>query len=190
MITCVIEMYLKTRWGERHFEVHWNWRSCPFLFSVRFQELDFSRQLRLFHSSHSFDSILWEKLNFVFRQRFRNQSIQLQQFCITYFQTIAFSEALYFALPFKQINCTPDVFRGVGIFTSIFWPSNDGLKFDLSTTYREKVFEFLPLFSNYSNILISFRILKYFHWTVDLVVFQYHWNHHNRKCYPEPSLYY
>lgn len=38
----------------------------------------------------------------------------------TYFQTIAFSEALYFALPFRQINCTPDVFNGVGIFTSIF----------------------------------------------------------------------
>lgn len=52
----------------------------------------------------------------------------------TYFQTIAFSEALYFALPFKQINCTPDVFNGVGIFTSIFCPNKDGLKLLLRTT--------------------------------------------------------
>lgn len=56
--------------------------------------------------------------------------------CDTYFQTMAFSDALYFALPFRQINCTPDVFSGVGIFTSIFWPNNDGLKFDLSTTLK------------------------------------------------------
>lgn len=47
---------------------------------------------------------------------------------------MAFSAALYLALPFKHINWTPDVFNGVGIFTSIFWPSNDGLKFDFSTT--------------------------------------------------------
>lgn len=53
---------------------------------------------------------------------------------IPYFQTMAFSDALYLAFPFKQINCTPDVLSGVGIFTSIFWPSSDGLKFDFSTT--------------------------------------------------------
>lgn len=48
---------------------------------------------------------------------------------------MAFSDALYFAFPFRQINWTPDVFKGVGIFTSIFCPSNDGLKFDFKTTF-------------------------------------------------------
>lgn len=52
----------------------------------------------------------------------------------TYFHTIAFSEALYLAFPFKQISWTPDVFRGVGIFTSIFWPSKEGLKLLFRTT--------------------------------------------------------
>uniref|UniRef100_A0A182Q0Q7 Uncharacterized protein n=1 Tax=Anopheles farauti TaxID=69004 RepID=A0A182Q0Q7_9DIPT len=33
------------------------------------------------------------------------------------------------------INCTPDVLSGVGIFTSIFCPSSDGLKLDFSTTF-------------------------------------------------------
>lgn len=54
---------------------------------------------------------------------------------LTHFQTMAFSDALYLAFPFKQINWTPDVFKGVGIFTSIFCPSNDGLKFDFKTTF-------------------------------------------------------
>ncbi|KYN42264.1 hypothetical protein ALC56_03402 [Trachymyrmex septentrionalis] len=49
------------------------------------------------------------------------------------FQTIAFSDALYFALPFKHISCTPAVFNGVGTRTSIFCPSNEGLKFDFKT---------------------------------------------------------
>lgn len=53
----------------------------------------------------------------------------------TYFQTMAFSEALYLAFPFRQINWTPDVFSGVGILTSIFCPSSDGLKFDFRTTF-------------------------------------------------------
>lgn len=48
---------------------------------------------------------------------------------------IAFSDALYLAFPFKQINCTPDVFKGVGIFTSIFWPKSAGLKLLFSTTF-------------------------------------------------------
>lgn len=47
---------------------------------------------------------------------------------------MAFSDALYLAFPFKQINWTPDVLSGVGIFTSIFWPNSDGLKFDFNTT--------------------------------------------------------
>ena len=51
------------------------------------------------------------------------------------FQTIAFSEDLYFALPFMQINWTPDVFKGVGMRTSIFWANKEGLKFDLITTF-------------------------------------------------------
>lgn len=71
----------------------------------------------------------------------------------THFQTIAFSDALYFAFPFIQINCTPDVLRGVGIFTSIFWPSKDGLKFDLSTTWRVKVF-FLKLKLEFKVIIL------------------------------------
>jgi len=54
---------------------------------------------------------------------------------MAYFQTMAFSDALYLAFPFRQINWTPDVFKGVGIFTSIFCPSNDGLKFDFKTTF-------------------------------------------------------
>lgn len=39
----------------------------------------------------------------------------------TYFQTMAFSLALYLAFPFMQITCTPLVFRGVGIRT---WKTN------------------------------------------------------------------
>ena len=35
----------------------------------------------------------------------------------TYFQTMAFSLALYLALPFMQITCTPLVFSGVGMRT-------------------------------------------------------------------------
>lgn len=35
----------------------------------------------------------------------------------TYFQTMAFSLALYFAFPFIQITWTPLVFNGVGIRT-------------------------------------------------------------------------
>lgn len=35
----------------------------------------------------------------------------------TYFQTMAFSLALYFAFPFMQMTCTPLVLRGVGIRT-------------------------------------------------------------------------
>lgn len=54
---------------------------------------------------------------------------------IAYFQTIAFSDALYLAFPFKQINWTPEVFSGVGILTSIFWPSSDGLKLLFRTTF-------------------------------------------------------
>lgn len=36
---------------------------------------------------------------------------------MTDFQTMAFSLALYLALPFMQITCTPLVFRGVGMRT-------------------------------------------------------------------------
>lgn len=36
---------------------------------------------------------------------------------VTYFQTMAFSLALYFAFPFIQMSWTPLVFRGVGIRT-------------------------------------------------------------------------
>jgi len=53
----------------------------------------------------------------------------------TYFQTIAFSEALYLAFPLRQMSWTPDVLRGVGIFTSIFCPKRLGLKLDLRTTF-------------------------------------------------------
>ncbi len=55
--------------------------------------------------------------------------------CKTHFHTIAFSPALYLALPFMQINCTPLVFGGVGMRTSIFCASSDGLKFDFTTTF-------------------------------------------------------
>ncbi len=50
------------------------------------------------------------------------------------FQTMAFSEALYLALPFIQISWTPEVFSGVGMRTSIFWASREALKLDLMTT--------------------------------------------------------
>ena len=56
-------------------------------------------------------------------------------FC-TYFQTMAFSDALYLALPFMQMSCTPDVLSGVGMRTSIFCASSDGLQLDLITTWR------------------------------------------------------
>lgn len=68
---------------------------------------------------------------------YRSKSIEFTVKISTYFQTIAFSDALYFAFPFKQINCTPDVFNGVGIFTSIFCPSSDGLKLDFKTTWEK-----------------------------------------------------
>lgn len=41
----------------------------------------------------------------------------------TYFQTMAFSLALYFAFPFMQMTCTPLVLRGVGIRT---WKAQSG----------------------------------------------------------------
>lgn len=47
---------------------------------------------------------------------------------------MAFSEALYLAFPFKQISCTPEVFSGVGILTSIFCPNRDDLKLLFKTT--------------------------------------------------------
>lgn len=53
----------------------------------------------------------------------------------THFQTIALSDALYLAFPLRQSNCTPAVFRGVGIRTSIFCPNNDGLNMDFSTAF-------------------------------------------------------
>lgn len=43
----------------------------------------------------------------------------------TYFQTIAFSLALYFAFPFIQRTCTPLVFRGVGTRTWIWCRDNE-----------------------------------------------------------------
>lgn len=42
---------------------------------------------------------------------------------LTYFQTMAFSLALYFAFPFMQMTCTPLVLRGVGIRT---WKAQSG----------------------------------------------------------------
>lgn len=42
---------------------------------------------------------------------------------LTYFQTMAFSLALYFAFPFIQMTCTPLVLRGVGIRT---WKAESG----------------------------------------------------------------
>jgi hypothetical protein len=53
----------------------------------------------------------------------------------THFHTMAFSEALYLALPFMQISWTPEVFSGVGMRTSIFCASSEGLKLDLMTTF-------------------------------------------------------
>lgn len=52
----------------------------------------------------------------------------------TYFHTMAFSEALYLALPFMHISWTPEVLSGVGIRTSIFWAKRDALKLDFITT--------------------------------------------------------
>lgn len=42
---------------------------------------------------------------------------------LTYFHTMAFSLALYFAFPFMQMTCTPLVLRGVGIRT---WKAERG----------------------------------------------------------------
>lgn len=42
---------------------------------------------------------------------------------LTYFHTMAFSLALYFAFPFMQMTCTPLVLRGVGIRT---WKAEHG----------------------------------------------------------------
>lgn len=134
---CKPVTYLESRWSEWNFKVHGNRWPSPFLLRISFQKFDFSRQLCLFHSSHPFNSLteIFRKisitslqiigLNLCSNELNRNK---------THFHTIAFSDALYLALPFKQISCTPDVLSGVGIFTSIFWPSNDGLKFDLRTT--------------------------------------------------------
>lgn len=47
---------------------------------------------------------------------------------------MAFSDALYLALPFMHSSWTPEVFSGVGMRISIFWASSDGLKLDLTTT--------------------------------------------------------
>ncbi len=49
---------------------------------------------------------------------------------------MALSEALYFALPFRQRSWTPEVFNGVGIRTSIFWARRVDLNCDFRTTWR------------------------------------------------------
>ena len=59
------------------------------------------------------------------------------------FHTIAFSLALYFALPFMQINWTPLVFSGVGILFHTTLRSTDQLKIlpDLKLLGEEAGFE-------------------------------------------------
>lgn len=52
-------LYLESRWSKRNLKVHGNWWSSPFLFRVSFKQLNFSRQLSFFHSSHPFDPIRW-----------------------------------------------------------------------------------------------------------------------------------
>lgn len=47
---------------------------------------------------------------------------------------MAFSDALYLALPFMHKSWTPEVFNGVGMRISIFCANKDGLKLDLTTT--------------------------------------------------------
>ena len=65
-------------------------------------------------------------------------------FVITHFQTIAFSEALYLALPFMQMSWTPEVLSGVGMRTSIFCASRDCLKLVLMTTYGKCILIHVP----------------------------------------------
>lgn len=48
---------------------------------------------------------------------------------------MALSEALYLAFPFRHSNCTPAVFKGVGILTSIFCPNSEGLNIDFNTAF-------------------------------------------------------
>lgn len=102
-----------------HLKVHRNGRTSPLLLIVGGQQLDLSADLRLLHSSHALypDHKSITKTQTHSLTHTHTRLSQKGTELITDFHTMAFSLALYLALPFMQITCTPLVFRGVGMRT-------------------------------------------------------------------------
>ena len=102
----------RLRWGLWlwvNLETHGDWRSSPLLLVTRVEKFDLGAQLALLHSAHALDPAQQQQHVTLYAKT--NTTI------CTHFHTIAFSLALYLALPFIQITCTSLVFSGVGIFT-------------------------------------------------------------------------
>lgn len=120
-----------------HLKVHGDRGPSPLLLVIGGQQLDLCTDLGFLHSSHTFYpirespevrrclssfSLSLQVLRAVqsTKQTLPPQALPLQHLrpdTLTYFQTMAFSLALYFAFPFIQMTCTPLVLRGVGIRT-------------------------------------------------------------------------
>lgn len=125
-----------------YLKVHGDGRPSPLLLVISGQQFNLCTYLGFLHSSHTFYSIgespevrrcqsLWSlSLHYLRAERSTKQTLppqglplQASPNMLTYFQTMAFSLALYFAFPFMQMTCTPLVLRGVGIRT---WKAQSG----------------------------------------------------------------
>lgn len=120
-----------------HLKVHGDRGPSPLLLVIGGQQFNLRTDLGFLHASHTFypirespevrrcPSLFSPSLHVLRADRSTKQTLLPQALPLqhprpnthTYFQTMAFSLALYFAFPFIQITCTPLVFRGVGIRT-------------------------------------------------------------------------
>lgn len=126
-----------------HLKIHGDRGPSPLLLVISGQQLNLRTDLGFLHSSHTFypvrespdvrrcPSLLSPPLHVPRADRSTEQTLPPQApslqhpkpDMLTYFQTMAFSLALYFAFPFIQMTCTPLVLRGVGIRT---WTAESG----------------------------------------------------------------
>lgn len=131
------------RQTETHLKIHGDWGPSPLFLVISGQQLNLCTDLGFLHSSHTFYpvrespevrrclSLLSLSLHVPRADRSTEQILPPQALplqhskpdTLTYFQTMAFSLALYFAFPFIQMTCTPLVLRGVGIRT---WTAESG----------------------------------------------------------------
>lgn len=123
--------------------LHRDGRPSPLLLVIGGQQFNLCTDLGFLHSSHTFypirespevtrcQSLFSPSLHNLRADRSTKQTLPPQGLplqhpslnMLTYFQTMAFSLALYFAFPFMQMTCTPLVLRGVGIRT---WKAQSG----------------------------------------------------------------